>query len=189
VRSPSPAPDQNIEPVSTHWFTEQVHVHESALKTYLRSAFPAMKHEVDDVVQESYLRAWRSRSQRPLALTRAFLFRIARNVTLDLLRRRQVSPIHAVGDLRALPVMEDTCGVAESVSMNEKVLLLAQSLGTLPARAREVVVLRKFKGLSQKEVAAQLGISEKTVDEHLYRGLRRLGKCLRVRGVCSYYDR
>lgn len=167
---------------------DHVQVHDSALKSYLRQSFPDARHEVDDVVQESYLRIWKARAGQPLESAKAFLFKVARHVALDLLRRNHASPIESVGDLDALSVIEGRPGVAESVSMDEKVRLLVQGLATLPPRGREVMMLRKFKGFSQKEVAAKLGISEKTVDEHVYRGMKRLGAYLRERGVCSYYD-
>ncbi len=120
---------------------------------------------------------------------RAFLFKVARHVAVDFLRRRHSSTIRTVGDPGALCVIEEKRDVADTVSMDEKVHLLVQALATLPPRGREVVMLRKLKALSQKEVAAQLGLSEKTVDEHLYRSLKRLGNHLRARGVDSYYDR
>jgi RNA polymerase sigma factor (sigma-70 family) len=48
------------------WFAEEVHTHDSQLKSYLRSSFPALR-DVDDVVQESYLRIWRRQLVRPIA--------------------------------------------------------------------------------------------------------------------------
>ena len=188
VNTSSPELTPASEPGAARWFVDHVHVHDSALKSYLRQSFPDARHEVDDVVQESYLRIWKARAGQPLESAKAFLFKVARHVALDLLRRSHVSPIESVGDLGALSVIEARPGVAESVSMDEKVRLLVQGLATLPPRGREVMMLRKFKGLSQKEVAAQLGISEKTVDAHLCRGMKRLGAHLRERGVCSYYD-
>lgn len=176
---PLPAPDPN----SARWFSEHVQVHDAALRAYLRHAFPDAHHEVEDVVQESYLRVWRTRAGQPLASARAFLFKVARNVTLDFLRRRHISPVRAVGDLAALPVMEDRPGVAETVAFDEKVRLLAEGIATLPPRGREILMMRKFQNLPQREVAARLGIAEKTADEHLARALRRLGRFLRDRGV------
>lgn len=48
------------DPETAHWFTEHVHPHDAQLKAYLRGAFPAVR-DVEDVVQESYLRVWRVR--------------------------------------------------------------------------------------------------------------------------------
>ena len=71
------------------WFTEQVQPHDANLRGYLRGSFPAMD-EVDDVVQESYLRLWKARAVQPIKSGKAFLFRVARNLALDLLRRRRL---------------------------------------------------------------------------------------------------
>jgi RNA polymerase sigma factor (sigma-70 family) len=168
------------------WFTEQVSPHEPSLRAYLRGSFPSVR-DVDDVMQESLLRVWRARAAQPILSARAFLFKVARHVALDLVRRDRSSPIDAVGDLSALPVIEDRLGVAESADINEKVHLLAEAVAALPYRCREIVVLRKLKGLSQKEVAAQLGLSEKTVEEQVSRGVKRCGAFLRKRGIRDLY--
>jgi RNA polymerase sigma factor (sigma-70 family) len=177
------------EQESARWFADHIQVHDSALKSYLRRSFPRARGEVDDVVQESYLRIWRARAGQPLKSAKAFLFTVARRVALDLLRHKRASPINDVGNFPALPVLDEREDVVDLVSREEKIRLLAQALATLPPRGREVVILRKLKGLSQKEVSSQLNLSEKTVDEHLYRGMKRLGHHLRERGARDYYDR
>lgn len=185
----SPPPPTTVEGAAEQakWFAEQVHPHESSLKAYLHRSFQVQ--DVEDVVQESYLRMLKARAAQPIQSAKAFLFQVARHVTLDLLRRGKASPIETVGDLSALPVMEDKRGVAESVSMKEKVQVLAGALVTLPPACREVVMLRKLKGLSRKETAARLGIDEKTVDEQLARGVKKLGKYLRQHGVQEHYEK
>lgn len=175
-------------PEANRWFEQELHAHDSALKAYLHRTFPAARAEVDDVVQESYLRIWKARAGQPLQSAKSFLFKVARHITLDFLRRSAASPFSDVGDLDALPVIDDKRGVADAVSMDEKIGLLAAGLATLPPRGRDAVMLRKFKGLSRRETAAQLGISENTVDEHLRRSTKKLGEFLLKHGVDSYYD-
>jgi len=189
MNPPSTASKPSGNPEEARWFADEIYPHEPSLKSYLRQSFPSVRADVDDVVQESYVRIWKSRAGQPLQSAKAFLFKIAHNVMLDLLRRNSISPITAIGDLAALPVIEEKAGIAQAVSKDESIRFLIAGLATLPSRSREVIMLRKLKGLSQKEAAAQLGISEKTVDEHLSRGIKRLGKYLRQRGVCSYYER
>lgn len=170
------------------WFENEVHIHDSALKAYLAQSFPGVRGAVEDVVQESYLRIWRTRAGTPLNSAKAFLFRVARNIALDLMRRDSISPVRSVGDLAALPVFVDGRGVAETVSMAEKVELLGEALASLTIRARTIVMLRKFQGRSTRETALHLGIAEKTVEEHLYRASKRLGAYLRRRGVSSHFE-
>ena len=171
---------------AARWFAEQVHPHDSQLKAYLRSSFPAVR-DVEDVVQESYLRIWRSRAVQPIHSAKAFLFTIARHVALNLLDRQRNSPVIFVGDLAVLPALEDKPCVVETVGKQEKLQLLVQALASLPPRCREITVLRKLKGVPQREVAEQLGIAEKTVEEQVARGVRRCEDYLRRRGVTTYY--
>lgn len=164
------------------WFADEVQPHGSSLKAYLQGAFPAVR-DAEDVVQESFLRLWKLRAGHPIRSAKAFLFTVARNIALDSVRRLRTSPISAVPDLAALPVVEENADVSGAVSTNEEVSLLVDALQSLPARCREIIMLRKFQNLSQKEVAARLGISEGTVQEQVYRGVRRLEKILTQRGV------
>ncbi len=169
----------------SRWFIEEVQPHEPVLRTYLRGSFPAVR-DIDDVVQESYLRVWKARAAQPVRCAKAFLFTVARHVALNLTARERRSPVFAVGDLAALPVVEEGASVSDTAQKNETLSLLVEALATLPPRCREVTVLRKLRGLSQKEVAAALGIAEKTVDEQLARGVRRCEAYLRKRGVTRY---
>lgn len=178
---PSPLADQ------TRWFTENVHPHDSSLKSYLRGSFPAIR-DVDDVVQESYLRIWMARAEQPIHCARAFLFRVARNVALNLLNRERVSRIDCVEDLTALAVVEDGLNAAATACAREELLLLAQAIDSLPARCREIVILRRIKSVPQREIAARLGIAEATVEAQVVRGVKRCGDYLRRQGVRFDYE-
>lgn len=168
------------------WFTEEVEPHEPSLRSYLRGSFPAVR-DIDDVVQESYLRLWTRRSAQPIQSVKGFLFTVARRLALDVLRRERRSPIIAGGDLACLDVSDDRLAVTEIVSQDEKVALLIAAIDSLPARCREVVVLRKFKLVPQKDVAARLGVTEKCVENQLQRGLTRCRDYLRRRGIQNFF--
>lgn len=164
------------------WFTAEVHPHDGQLKAYLRGQFPSVR-DVDDVVQESYLRIWKARAAQPIQSVKAFLYKVARHIALDSLRRSKICPIEAVPDLATVPVLEKGKGVAEAACTREEIALLAEALDALPPRTREIIMLRKFQNLPQKEVGRLLGITEETVQEQVYRGLRRCEKHLIKRGV------
>jgi RNA polymerase sigma-70 factor (ECF subfamily) len=160
------------------WFRDEVHAHEGQLKSYLRGSFPAVR-DVEDVVQESYVKIWRAKLARPITSTKSFLFQVARNLALDLIRREKISPEIACPDLSALSVLDDRPGVAEAACTQEELDLLARAIDALPDRCREVMILRQIKGLSQKEIAAQLGLSVFSVQTYVVRGLRRLEEYFR----------
>lgn len=166
----------------SRWFVEEVHAHDSSLRAYLRGSFPTVR-DVDDVVQESYVRVWKAKTAEPIRSARAFLFRVARHLALDWLRHDRVSPIDAVTDLSALPVVDNRTGVAEAASIAEETALLVTAIDALPPRCREIVILRKLRGLPQKEIAARLGLSEQTVQVQIARGVKKCEEFLLRRGV------
>ena len=188
--SPPPSSSETASSIDeTRWFVEEVHPHDLQLKSYLRGAFPSVRGDVDDVVQESYLRIWRIRASQPIRSVKAFLFSVARHVALDVARRARVSPVDAVGDLSALRDIQEGPDAAEAATLHEKMELLADALAMLPPRCRQITMLRKLKGVSQKEIATRLGISEKTVEEQAWRGVKRCEKFLRQRGVHSLFSK
>jgi RNA polymerase sigma-70 factor (ECF subfamily) len=171
-----PASDTN------RWFVEEVHPHDASLKAYLRGSFPTVR-DVEDVVQESYLRVWRAKMAGSVESARGFLFCAARNLAIDFLRQRRRSPLEALGDLAALDVIDDRPDAFEATDTHEKIMQLGEALDTLPPRQRQMVILCKLQSKSHREVAGLLGLSEKTVTEHVYRGVQRLGVELQRRGV------
>lgn len=178
--------DETASVEHSRWFSDAVHPHGSQLKAYLRRAFPSVR-DVDDVVQESYLRIWRAKAAQPVRCAKAFLFKIARHLALDVIRHERRSPIDAVSDLSQLGVLEDRLSLAEALDLQEKIEALTDAIASLPARRREIVVLRKIRCLSQSEVARQLNVSERTVENQLYRGTQQCEAYLREHGFDSLY--
>lgn len=166
----------------TRWFAEEVHPYDAQLKSYLRNSFPSI-HDVNDIAQETYLRIWKARLAQPVHFTKSFLFTIARHLAFDVIRRNRVSPISAVTEIPSSPVMDSGPGVVDIVCSREEIALLIEAIDTLPSRCREIIILRKLKGLPQAAIAEQLGISEHTVEVQVMRGMKRCDEYLHRRGV------
>lgn len=164
------------------WFAQEVQVHEAALRAYLRSRFPTLP-DVDDLVQDSFLRIVQAHQRGPIGSVRGFLYATARNLALDHYRRRQVAAIDGVAEIESLPVLDDAGAIPEIVGKNQELELLTQAIQTLPDRCRQVLTLRKIYGLSQKEIAAQLGIAEHTVEAHVGAAIRRCAAFLASHGL------
>jgi RNA polymerase sigma-70 factor (ECF subfamily) len=159
-----------------------VHVHDSQLKAYLRGSFPAVR-DVEDLVQESYLRIWKARMVRPIVSAKAFLFQVARHLAIDVLREAKATPIEPLRDSAVVAVIEGRTSAIDALCYQEKVSLVATALTELPARCREVFILRKFRQVPQREIAIRLGISERTVESQVTRGMKLMEASLRKHGI------
>jgi RNA polymerase sigma-70 factor (ECF subfamily) len=172
----SPPPDQ------ARWFAEELQPHEPALRAYLHSRFPEVR-DVDDLVQEAYARVLQVQRSQQIQSAKAYLFTTARNLALSVLRRPRIFSPQPVTDFPALGVVEEGMDVAENVSIKQEVGLLLDAIDALPARCREIFILRKLQGIPQREIAERLGLSEQTVQVQIARGAKKCAEFLRARGV------
>lgn len=146
------------------------------LRAWLRARFPR-ETDIDDLVQEAFARVLQAREHAAIASPKAFLFATARNLALGRLRHRQVTGEGTPLAENALEgVLDETADVPQAVARAQELELLTQAIQSLPTRCRQILTLRKIYGLSQREVAAELGISEHTVEAQGTIGLRKLGE-------------
>lgn len=166
------------------WFAEEVLPHETMLRAYLRRHFPSLG-DVDDVVQESYLRLIRARAEGRLRSVKGLLFTAARNAAVDIFRRKGSFAPTEVDQIDGGAVLDNRPGVVESISRSQELDLLAEAVESLAPRCREVLKLRKIYGLSHREIARVLGISEGTVHVQVGRGMRRCVEFMEARGLIA----
>ena len=132
----------------------------------------------DDIVQETLLRAWRSRrimEQEPES-TRSWMFTVARNLVID--TKRSARNVHEI--------VTDTLPEEKSTDATDAILeswIVADALTSLSMEHRAVIVHAYFAGRTVAETAAQLQIPEGTVKSRLHYGMRALRLALQEKGV------
>jgi RNA polymerase sigma factor (sigma-70 family) len=154
------------------WFSREILIYEDALVRYLARTW----HHRDDIVdlrQEVYMRVYEAAAQERPRAPKSFLFATARNLMADRMRRSRVVSIEARADLESLNVLVDEMSPEHCASAQEDLRTLAWAFEQLPPRCREVVWLRRVENLSQREVAAQLGICEAVVEKQTAKAMRR----------------
>lgn len=163
------------------WFVEEVLPLEGLLERYLRRNWRDTD-EIPDLRQEVYARVYDScATVKPLS-ARAFVLSTARNLLIDRVRRAQVVSIETYADIEGMNTQQDELSPERHLSGRSELRLLQAALEGLPPRCREVVELRKIEGLSQREVAARMGIAEDTVEKQVAKGVRVLAQALRGGG-------
>jgi len=171
------------EPVSvaeqTRWLTEEVQPWELPLRAYLSRSLPSQT-DVDDFVQETYFRLLKAKEKGPIRNPKGLLFAIARNAVRDFLRQNNRADVVPMTENAPVAVLLDDESLDERICRREELALLTAAINSLPPRCREVILLRKIKGLSQREIAALLGIAEHTVESLAAKGVRRCADYLRA---------
>lgn len=154
------------------WFVREVLIHERALALFLQRSWPH-RDEWHDLRQEVYARVYEAAGRVRPDAPKAFLFATARHLMTDRLRRSRVVSIEPVGDFESSNVyLIDEVSPERWTGTRQALKRVVEALDRLPDRCREVVWLRRVEELPQKDVARQLGISEKTVEKHLAKGMR-----------------
>ena len=166
-----------MSPATDRWFIEEILVHEEALVRYLHRHWPS-RDEVPDLRQELYARIYEAAMRSPPAQPKAFLFASARHLMADRMRRSRVVSIEPMGDFEPSSVLVEEVSPERWCGGRQALMRLARAFDQLPDRCREVVWLRRVEHLSQKDVALRLGISEKTVEKHIAKGMRLLADAL-----------
>lgn len=178
----APPPEPIVFTDQSRWFAEEVLPHEQPLRSYLRQSLPTLA-DVDDLVQDCFARIVRAKNTGTIRSPKPLLFAIARNAVRDFLQRKSRAELVPIAENADWPVLVSESDVVESVCRRQETALLADAIQSLPERCREVLLLRKIKGLSQKEIAELLGIAEHTVEALAAKGTRRCADYLRARGV------
>ncbi|TNE41397.1 MAG: sigma-70 family RNA polymerase sigma factor [Sphingomonadales bacterium] len=159
------------------WVSREILPHEPSVRAWLARRWnDTIDH--DDVIQEAYCRIAALPSIDHIRNGRAYFFTTARAIVMDMFRQAKVVNQTDVTEIEFLDV-EDEQPLADRVTVGRQELKRIDGvLGSLSATCRRVIELRRLHGLSQKETAHKLGISEHSVENHVTRGVRKVMKII-----------
>lgn len=155
------------------WIADHVLPHEPGLRSWLKRKLPRTL-DVDDVVQEAYAVLAAMKDVSCVGNPRAYLFATAQSVVLQQVRRARIVSFETVAELDRLEIEHDGFDPERHAVAGEELRRIAALIMSLPGKCRQAFVLRKVHGLSQREIAGRMRISENTVEKHIGKGLRLL---------------
>lgn len=132
--------------------------------------------EVEDIVQETYVRVCQIKRPQDIRQPRSYLFRTARNLALDYLKRSDTKLTDGMDEQDMDSLIDHSKGddsTFEQVASNEEFALFCEAVRHLPVKCRRVFVMKKVYGYSQIEIARKLNISIGTVEKHISQGIKR----------------
>jgi len=163
------------------WLARNVLPHEALIRARLNDVrLPDL--EIEDVIQETYARILSVSSLESIRFPRQYAIQTAKSVIIDHMRHSRVVPITSSGNLEQLNIAVPEATAEERLEFQGEIEEVAEALAQLPAACRETLILRRIEGLSQKETARRLKVSEKAVEKYMGRGLWLLAELFGRRG-------
>jgi len=169
------------------WFLNQVFQHRTALHRYL-GKLTSGAEDIEDLVQETYVRMYALPDFHLVESPKALLFRIAHNLAVERARRHKAQATDTVGDLETLTVFSEEAPPEEQTDAGRRFESFCVAVERLPPICRRVFVLRKVHKLSHAEISEVLGVAESTIEKHVAKGLVRCREYLRDLGLLDVTD-
>lgn len=135
------------------------------------------RERAKDLVQETFMRAWKYISEGKQVLhTKALLYRMANNLIIDEYRKRKESSLEALQEQGFEPGHAPE-GTIQNIIEGKK---MAAALAHIGSPYREAVIMRYIDDLTPKEIAELVGESQNTISVRINRGLEKLRKWIKT---------
>ncbi|MBJ6368809.1 RNA polymerase sigma factor [Snuella sedimenti] len=151
-------------------FKEVIAFYEKRLYAFIFSLTKS-KQTTEDILQEVFIKLWTIKEILNPELTfNAFIYKIARNLTFNHLRK--VANQNALRESLWNDINEMHESTENTIIFNDYEVLVNKLLKDLPKQKRNIFILSKQQGKSNQEIAKELGISQKTVKNHLWKTMQ-----------------
>ncbi len=126
---------------------------------------------VDDVIQETFITLWNKRETIDVKKSfDSYVLTIAKNYALKVLRKRLFNEV----DVSKMAIQDLSSTPEQSIDIQYYESRIQSSLNRLPKQPKAVFELKRHQGMSTKQVALELGISPKTVENYMNKALTTL---------------
>lgn len=152
------------------WVGTEILPHEADVRAWLRRTLDP--EDLEDVIQETYCQIAGLHDVSHIRSGRAYFFTAARSIVLMRLRRQRIVSIESVTEIDSLSIVGDEPSPERVAAGRRELARVRKLIEGLPDRCRRIFELRKIEGLSQRDVAQTLGLSEHIVENDVCKGLK-----------------
>jgi RNA polymerase sigma-70 factor (ECF subfamily) len=160
-------------------FLKNEHAIRRHMMRFCRSA-----DDIDEILQETFLRGFAAETQGTIKEPKAYLFQIAKNLALDKLRKKTSLPIESLEETggSSLILDEDQAAADALLDGRRKLALFAKAVAQLPPQCRKAFLFRHVNEYSYKQIASRMNISVSAVEKHVTIALVKCEQFLRANG-------
>ena len=138
--------------------------------------------DVEDIVQETYVRICQLENKSPIRYPQAFMLRTARNLALDHLKRAETRLTETVGDIDDVAFSTHDTTYAQAVS-DQEFALFCEAIRELPRQSQRAFILKKVYGYSLKEIMFEMNLGQPTIETHIVNATKKCVQYMRERNT------
>ena len=135
--------------------------------------------DIDDIVQETFIKTYEADLKQEIKYVRSYMLKTAKNLALNHVARWDNKYNDSLEDFTQPPVQLTSGKVEDDYESKEQFLFFCRATDQLSGSVRKCFILKKVYGLSQKEIASYLNLSESTVEKHIAQGLLKSTKYIK----------
>ena len=139
----------------------------------------ARQEDVDDILQETFLRVYTANEKTRITSLQDYLFVVSRNLVMKNLSRQSREIVLEIND-----ALIDANEISAEIQLHHRrrFEVFNKALSSLPEKHRSAILLRKFYGLSHREIAGKMHVSVSSVEKYISEGLKRCKQSLYLQG-------
>lgn len=160
--------DLSLRSQITKAFVEQ----QGPLKSFI-SRFIRRPQDIDDIAQETFVRAFLAEKKGEIQHPKAYIYRVARNLAFETLTKKSTQLTSYIEDSCDPALLQSGENVEDSMIVTEKFGRVKAAIAEMPPQCQRVFIMHKVYGFKYREISQQLGISVSTVEKHIMTGLKK----------------
>ena len=160
---------RSIEKTFIHYREQLV----GAIRSIVRSA-----DDIEDIVQETVVKSYEAELKQEIRYERTYMLRTARNLALNHVTKACERQNQSLDEMDVVPQNLTSDELEKQVESKERFLNFCRATDTLSVEVKRVFLLKKVYGMSQRDIADYIGLSESTVEKHVAKGLLQCSRYL-----------
>jgi RNA polymerase sigma-70 factor (ECF subfamily) len=127
--------------------------------------------DIEDIVQETFVKSYEADLKQEITYERTYMLTTAKNLALNHVSRACERKNQSLDQMKSLPNDLTSKSLESQVQSKERFLHFCRATDTLSVEVKRVFLLKKVYGMSQKDIAEYIGLSQSTVEKHVAKGL------------------
>lgn len=172
-------PDERMESSSRSQISQAFMEQQRPLKAFI-SRFIRRPQDIDDIAQETFVRAFLAEQKGDIQHPKAYIYRVARNLAFETLTKKSTQLTSYIEDSCDQFLLQSGEDIEGSAIVMEKFGRVKTAIAEMPPQCQRVFIMHKVYGFKYREISQQLGISVSTVEKHIMTGLKKCRQSVKL---------